>query len=121
MGLGRGGGVGGGTGGGAGSGDGGGIAYSPGKGGVTYPTVIHQEEPEFSEEARKAHLQAEVIVAIEVDPTGHVIHPRIVKSAGLGLDEKAIEAAVKWLFRPGTLNGKPVTTRATISMKFYLL
>ncbi len=121
IGSGKGGGVGSGTGGGAGPGDGGGIVYSPGRGGATKPTVIHQEDPEFSEEARKAHLQGEVIVAIEVDATGKVIHPHVVKGVGLGLDEKALEAASKWTFRPGTFNGKPVTTRATISMSFHLL
>jgi periplasmic protein TonB len=121
IGSGKGGGVGSGSGGGAGPGDGGGIAYIPGKGGVTKATVIHQEDPEFSDEARKAHFQGEVIVAIEVDTTGRVINPRVVKSLGLGLDEKALEAALKWTFHPGTLNGKPVITRATISMTFHLL
>lgn len=121
IGSGKGGGVGSGSGGGAGAGDGGGIAYLPGRGGVTKPEVIRQVDPEFSDEARKAHFQGEVIVAIEVDPSGHVIHPRVVKSVGLGLDERAIEAAIQWTFRPGTLNGKPVTTRATISMIFHLL
>lgn len=122
IGSGKGGGVGSGTGGGAGLGANGGIVYLPGaKSGVTKPIVIHQEDPEFSDEARKAHFQGEVIVMIEVDPTGHVVNPRIVKSAGLGLDEKSIEAALKWTFKPGTLNGKPVTTRATISMSFHLL
>ncbi len=122
IGSGKGGGVGLGTGGGAGPGANGGIVYFPGaKSGVTKPIVIHQEDPEFSDEARKAHFQGEVIVMIDVDPTGHVVNPRIVKSAGLGLDEKSIEAALKWTFKPGTLNGKPVTTRATISMSFHLL
>jgi periplasmic protein TonB len=121
IGSGRGGGVGSGSGGGAGPGDGGGIAYVPGKAGVTKATVIHQEDPEFSDEARKAHFQGEVIVAIIVDANGRVVQPRLVKSIGMGLDEKAIEAALKWTFHPGTLNGKPVATRATISMTFHLL
>ncbi len=43
------------------------------------------------------------------------------RSAGLGLDEKAIEAALKYTFHPGTLNGKPVATRAAIYMTFHLL
>jgi periplasmic protein TonB len=121
IGSGNGGGVGSGSGGGAGPGDGGGIAFLPGKGGVTKATVIHQEDPEFSDEARKAHFQGEVIVAIIVDANGRVVQPRVVKSIGMGLDEKAIEAALKWTFHPGTLNGKPVPTRATISMTFHLL
>jgi TonB family protein len=62
-----------------------------------------------------------VIVEIIVDATGRVIHPRLVKSLGMGLDEKAVEAALKWTFHPGTLNGKPVATRASISMTFHLL
>src|SRR5580698_2243773 len=45
IGSGKGGGVGSGTGGGVGPGDGFGI-YTPGRGGVTYPRVIHQEDPE---------------------------------------------------------------------------
>ncbi|HEX3876209.1 MAG TPA: energy transducer TonB [Bryobacteraceae bacterium] len=121
IGSGKGGGVGSGTGGGAGPGDGGGIVYNPGKGGVTQPQLIHQEEPEFSDEARKARFQGVVVVAIEVDEHGRVVHPHVVHSAGLGLDEKAIEAALKWTFLPGTLNGKPVVTRASITMSFHLL
>jgi protein TonB len=121
IGSGKGGGVGSGNGGGAGPGNGGGVSYVPGRGGVTYPTVTHQEDPEYSEEARKAHYQGQVVVYIEVDATGKVLNPRVVKSLGLGLDEKAIEAAMKWRFQPGTLNGKPVTTQAAIYMTFHLL
>ena len=83
--------------------------------------MIHQEDPEYSDEARKAHFSGQVVVYIEVDASGKVIHPRVVRSVGLGLDEKAIESALKWTFHPGTLNGKPVTTRAAIYMTFHLL
>jgi periplasmic protein TonB len=39
----------------------------------------------------------------------------------LGLDEKAMEAVSKWLFKPGTKNGKPVTVAASIEVSFHLL
>jgi periplasmic protein TonB len=120
IGSGKGGGVGSGNGGGAGPGNGFGV-YTPGRGGVTNPKVIHQEDPEYSDEARKARFQGQVVVYIEVDATGKVTNPRIVKSVGMGLDEKAIESVLKWTFRPGTLNGKPVTTSAAIYMSFHLL
>ncbi len=120
IGSGKGGGVGPGAGGGAGPGEGFGV-YTPGRGGVTNPRVIHQEDPEYSDEARKARFSGQVVVYIEVDPTGKVIHPRVVKSVGLGLDEKAIESVLKWTFHPGTLNGKPVTTSAVVYMSFHLL
>jgi len=120
IGSGKGGGVGSGNGGGAGPGNGFGV-YTPGRGGVTYPRVIHQEDPEYSDEARKARFSGQVVLYIEVDPTGKVMNPRVVRGVGLGLDEKAIEAVMKWTFHPGTLNGKPVTTQAAIYMTFHLL
>jgi len=123
IGSGSGGGVGSGTGPGVGPGEGGGIGggvFRIGKG-VTPPRVIYQTDPEFSEEARKAKYQGIVVLYVEVDSTGHVINPHVVKSLGLGLDEKAMESVKKWTFEPGKLNGKPVTVAATIEVNFRLL
>jgi len=123
IGSGKGGGVGSGTGGGVGPGKGGGIGdgvYRAG-GGVTSPVLIHKEEPEYSEEARKAKYQGIVVLYVEVDPSGHVVNPRVMKSLGLGLDEKALESVRKWTFHPGMLNGKAVTVAATIEVNFRLL
>jgi len=128
---GSGGGIGSGSGGGVGPGRGGG--YGPGEGGgfgggvfrvgggVTAPVPLYKPEPEYSEEARKAKYQGTVVLYIEVDPTGHPRNLRVVRSLGLGLDEKAIEAVEKWRFRPGYKDGKPVTVAATIEVNFRLL
>jgi TonB family protein len=48
------------------------------------------------------------------------VNPRVVRSLGLGLDEKAIEAVRKWKFRPGYKDGKAVTVYATIEVNFRL-
>ena len=40
------------------------------------------------------------------------MNPKVVRSLGLGLDEKAIEAVRKWKFKPGYKDGKPVTVAA---------
>ena len=58
---------------------------------------------------------------IEVDPSGKATNIKVVRSLGLGLDEKAIEAVKKWKFRPGYKDGKPVTVAATIEVNFRLL
>ena len=58
-------------------------------------------EPEYSEEARKAKYQGTVLLYIEVDTDGRATNIRVVRSLGLGLDEKAIEAVKKWKFKPG--------------------
>src|SRR5579871_6035500 len=103
IGSGKGGGVGSGNGGGVGPGSGGGFgggAFKVG-GGVTAPTLLYKVEPEYSEEARKAKFQGTVVLYVEVDPSGHAINPKVIRSLGLGLDEKAIEAIKKWKFKPG--------------------
>ncbi|HWB86287.1 MAG TPA: energy transducer TonB [Bryobacteraceae bacterium] len=123
IGSGSNGGVGSGNGAGVGPGSGGGIGggvYRVG-GGVSPPQLVYKVEPEYSEEARKAKYQGTVVLYVEVDPAGHAINMRVLRSLGLGLDEKAMEAVKKWKFKPGYLNGKPVTVAATIEVNFRLL
>jgi protein TonB len=123
IGSGSGGGVGSGKGGGFGPGEGGGVGggvYRVG-GGVTAPVVIFRRDPEYSEEARKAKYQGTVLLAIEVSPDGRAQNVRVVRSLGLGLDEKAMEAVKQWKFKPGYRNGQAVTVAATVEVNFRLL
>jgi TonB family protein len=123
IGSGSGGGVGSGKGGGFGPGEGGGVGggvYRVG-GGVTAPVVLSKKDPEYSEEARKAKYQGTVLLSIEVSPSGLASNIKVVRSLGLGLDEKAIEAVKQWKFKPGYKDGKPVTVAATIEVNFRLL
>jgi TonB family protein len=123
IGSGANGGVGPGTGPGVGPGIGGGIGgavYSLG-GGVSAPVILYQPEPEYSDEARKAKWQGLVLLSVVVDERGLVRDIVILRSLGLGLDEKAIEAVQRWRFRPGRMNGAPVAVRATVEVTFRLL
>jgi periplasmic protein TonB len=123
IGSGSGGGVGSGRGGGFGPGEGGGVGGGVFRvgGGVTAPALLFKVEPEYSEEARKAKYQGTVVLYVEVDPSGKAKNLRVLRSLGLGLDEKAIEAVNKWKFKPGFKDGKPVTVAATIEVNFRLL
>lgn len=123
IGSGSGGGVGSGKGGGFGPGEGGGVGGGVFRvgGGVTAPALLFKVEPEYSEEARKAKYQGTVVLYVEVDPSGRPRNLRVVRSLGLGLDEKAIEAVQKWRFKPGSKDGKAVTVAATIEVNFRLL
>ncbi|HTB12380.1 MAG TPA: energy transducer TonB [Bryobacteraceae bacterium] len=85
------------------------------------PQLLHSEEPEYSEEGRKARAQGSVLLAIDVGMNGRVANIRVVKSLGLGLDEKAKEAVLKWRFRPAMAGGRPVTAPAQVTVTFHLL
>lgn len=123
IGSGSGGGVGSGKGPGVGPGEGGGIGGGVFRvgGGVSAPQVLFKVDPEYSEEARKAKYSGTVVIALVVDPSGRPQSMRVVRSIGLGLDEKAIEAVSKWRFKPGLKNGQPVAVAANIEVNFRLL
>ncbi len=123
MGNGRGSGIGDGTGHGYGPGNGGGLGgevYRPGRG-VIAPIPIYQPQPEYSEEARKAKYSGSVILSIIVDTEGHPRNIQVVQGLGMGLDEKAVEAVMKWRFKPGMRAGIAVSVIARVEVNFRLL
>ena len=123
IGTGRGTGVGSGRGAGVGPGSGGGIGGGVFRigGGVSAPRLTYKVEPEYSEEARKAKYQGTVVLAIEVWPDGKAHNIRVIRSLGLGLDEKAIGAVQQWRFVPGKKDKLPVKVRANVEVNFRLL
>lgn len=123
IGTGSGGGIGSGNGTGFGPGEGagfGGGAYSVG-GGVSSPIPIYEPQPPYSEEARKVKYQGTVLLWIIVDAQGNVTDVRVVKPAGLGLDENAVNTVRTWKFKPGMRNGTPVPVRVQVEVSFRLL
>lgn len=94
---------------------------SPPSSGPAVPKVVKQVQPEYSEAARKAHLEGTVVITLVVDENGKPRDLRVIRSLGLGLDEKALAAVGKWQFLPGTKDGKPVAAQATIQVSFRLL
>ena len=128
-----------GTGGGMGTGSGGGLGsgtgngYGPGSGGntgggvfrvggqVSAPIPLSTPEAEFSDEARRAKYQGEVMITLIVDAQGNPINPRVVRPLGMGLDEKALEAVRKYKFKPALKDGRtPVPVIITIAVNFRL-
>ena len=89
-------------------------------GSVGAPALIHQVDPEFSEEARKAKFSGNVEVYLIVDEQGNPTHIKIARGVGMGLDEKAFEAVRQYKFRPAMQNGKPVKVDIYIEVNFQI-
>jgi TonB family protein len=130
-GQGSGGGMGTGSGGGLGSGTGNG--YGPGYGGntgggmeriggrVSAPVALNSVEAEFSDEARRAKYQGVCLISLIVDAQGNPQNPRVIRTLGMGLDEKALEAVRKYKFKPAMKDGKtPVPVMITVEVNFRL-
>lgn len=123
IGDGNGGGVGSGNGRGVGPGQGAGIGdgpYRPGRGGVTPPRTLYAPDPDYSDEARHAKFQGSVLLWLVVGRDGLPKDVRIVRSVGLGLDERALAAVRSWRFDPGRKDGQPVATQINVEVSFRL-
>jgi TonB family protein len=83
--------------------------------------AINAPEAEFSDEARRAKYQGEVMISLIVDAQGNPQNPRVVRPLGMGLDEKALEAVRKYKFKPALKDGRTaVPVMVTIAVNFRL-
>ncbi len=105
---------------GAGPGTGDGGIYTIGSG-VTMPQILQQTTPSYTDDAIKSKVQGTVILQAVIRKDGTVDSFKVLRGLGHGLEEKVIqEIAENWIFRPGTLKGRPVDVLATIEVQFNL-
>jgi protein TonB len=86
----------------------------------TPPRVIRKVEPVYSDEGRKGKVEGTVVLKVTVGTDGRAIDIQVMKPLGAGLDQSAIDAVEKWLFKPGTRDGEPVAVYATVEVPFRL-
>ena len=98
----------------------GGSIYRPGIGGVTNPVPLVTPEAEFSDEARRSKYQGVCMISIIVDAQGYPRNPRVGRSLGMVLDEKAVEAVQRYRFKPAMKDGKPVASTISVEVNFRL-
>lgn len=88
---------------------------------LTFPVALNHSNPEYPPEARAANLEAQVILALDIDKQGHVEKAVVREPAGHGFDEAAVTAAYKLLFTPArNPDGTPVKVRIKYRYQFTL-
>jgi TonB family protein len=89
-------------------------------GDVSAPVLIYSVEPKFTQEARNAKIAGNVLVNLIVDQNGIPTNVRVVRGVGHGLDEKAVEAASKYRFKPAMEHGQPVPVEINVEINFQI-
>lgn len=89
--------------------------------GVIPARLNERTEPEYTEEARIARHEGTVVMQAVITPDGGVAGLRLVRSLGLGLDEKAVEAVRSWRFDPARKGNAPVAFRVSLEVSFRIL
>jgi len=55
--------------------------------------------------------EGNVVIEFTIDERGEIVRTQVVQSMGPQLDQKALEAAQNWRFRPATRNGVAIASR----------
>ena len=82
------------------------------------PTPVTQVQPAYPEFAREAQIQGKVILHVLVDKNGRVKNVKVIRGV-TGLNEAAVDAIKKWVFKPALSNNKPVAVWLEIPMDFH--
>ncbi len=82
------------------------------------PTPIIRVEPSYPEFAREAQIQGKVTLHVLVGKDGKVKNVKVIKGVK-GLDDAAVEAIKKWVFKPALSNNKPVAVWVEVPMDFH--
>ena len=82
------------------------------------PELVRQVEPKFPSAARKDELSGEVVLKLTLDAEGTVEQAEVIKGAGNGFDEAALDAVVQFVFRPAEIDGKPGSVQIEFTQHF---
>jgi protein TonB len=82
------------------------------------PELLRREPAVYPEIAKKMGLQGRVTVEVTIDAQGKPIQAKVVKSASDIFNEAAIEAVMKYSFKPAMMSTGPVTAKIMIPIDF---
>jgi TonB family protein len=82
--------------------------------------IIYKPTPEYTDEARSAHIQGTVTLELEFGANGDIRVLRLMRGLGHGLDEAAERAAKRIRFKPAQSDGRAVDSRAKVQITFQL-
>jgi len=84
------------------------------------PEVLRREPAKYPEVAIKMGIQGRVTIEVTVDAQGKAIQTKVVKSSSDIFNDAAVEAVMKYTFKPAMQSNNPVTAKIYIPIDFRL-
>jgi periplasmic protein TonB len=92
--------------------------YTPG---MKMPSCSYCPDPPYTEEARKAKIQGNVMLEVLIGANGQALKLRISSGIGFGLDERAMQTVQTWRFIPARdASGRTVPMWVPVEVTFRL-
>ena len=84
------------------------------------PRFIHREPPVYPKLARRLEKEGKVVLRLFIDAAGKVLDIEVIAPAGYGFTEAAVAAVKKSSFAPAHRQGKDISSRAILPIRFRL-
>jgi TonB family protein len=84
---------------------------------IIEPKLLRSVPPVYPSSARQAGITGNVVVNAQVDKAGNVVSTKAV-SGPVALQAAAMNAMKLWKYQPSTLDGDPIATQVTVTIKF---
>lgn len=84
------------------------------------PSFLKMVKPKYPRLARRLGKEGRVVLRLFIDEDGKLINVEIIKSAGYGFDEAAIDAIKASTFNPAKMRGTPIASKAVLPIRFRL-
>jgi TonB family protein len=88
---------------------------------LSAPVPLNSVTAQYSEEARRNHINGGCLVSVIVDKYGLPQNPILVKSLEPSLDANALTAAMQYRFKPALKDGTPIPVKIVVEINFKLM
>ncbi len=84
------------------------------------PSFLHKVVPSYPALARRLEKEGTVLLCVTIDERGRPVEVEVLGKAGFGFDEEAVKAIKDSTFVPARKEGKPLTCKALLPIRFVL-
>jgi TonB family protein len=85
---------------------------------TTFPQAVKRVPPIYPYGLQRNDIIGEVLVGFVIDSKGNVVNAVALRSNSPGFNQPAVDAVLKWKFKPATVDGRPVSTRMEVPIVF---
>ena len=86
---------------------------------VSQAFLVKKVQPRYPDDARRDHVQGDVVLKVEINTNGDVEDATLV-SGDPALVTAAVEAVKQWKYKPYLLNGRPANVETQVTVAFRL-
>ncbi len=94
------------------------FGFGSGAGHLTAPSAVLKYDPARPSEKPLRGKSGPLVIGVVVDEQGLPRNIRVARGIGDEWDQAGIAAVRNWRFTPGTLDGRPIATEASIVLSF---